>query len=244
MICNSQIWNGLTSRLLPPKKRCSRSSKFHLPQGSCHARAVPELGLGVPPGNRASPSGGGAGARGMFASQSVNTYRIVEATRSYSSRNNVPFLARNFGNFRLLISTVDIFEESRWGGRGDAKRERATARPRDLWRASATRSNADGQPTTSWRYSADGLQFQRIGGRANGEQPDRNALNSHGARGGPSPSNPGPGGRGQEHEAQTTLPAVQLDYAQAHDELTEATGQFPNDHTLDPFRTRGRKEIV
>jgi outer membrane protein TolC len=79
----------------------------------------------------------------------VNICRDVEAFARYSYRNNVPFLARNFGTFGIHFS-YDLFD----GGKKRAMlqgHDAQLAEAKETLLGSGERSNCEcGPPTTSW----------------------------------------------------------------------------------------------
>jgi outer membrane protein TolC len=144
----------------------------------------------------------------------------IEAFARYSYQNNVPFLARNFGTFGIHFS-YDLF---------DGGRKRAMLRQRDSQLAQAkenlARINDEVEVKVQTAYnklertqqmiavSQELLAVRKEARRVSAQQMEQGAyLRSQAAA-----------AAAQEFEAQTLLLQSQLDYAQAHDELTKAIG--------------------
>jgi len=144
----------------------------------------------------------------------------IEAFARYSYQNNVPFLARNFGTFGIHFS-YDLF---------DGGRKRAMLRQRDSQLAQAkenlARINDEVEVKVQTAYnklertqqiiavSQELLAVRKEARRVSAQQMEQGAyLRSQAAA-----------ATAQEFEAQTLLLQSQLDYAQAHDELTKAIG--------------------
>jgi outer membrane protein TolC len=145
----------------------------------------------------------------------------IEAFARYSYQNNVPFLARNFGTFGIHFS-YDLF---------DGGRKRAMLRQRDSQLAQAKENLArisdevEVKVQTAYNrlertqqmiaVSQELLAVRTEARRVSVRQMEQGAyLRSQAAT-----------AAAQEFEAQTLLLQSQLDYAQAHDELTKAIGQ-------------------
>jgi outer membrane protein TolC len=147
----------------------------------------------------------------------------VEAFARYSYSNDVPFLARNFGTFGLHLS-YELF---------DGGKKRATVRQRDAQLAQAKENLArisdevDLRVETAYNkldrtrqmvaVSEELLSLRKESGRVAAEQLVNGTVLRSQAE----------GAVAQELEARTLLLQSQLDYVQARDELTEATGQAP-----------------
>jgi outer membrane protein TolC len=144
----------------------------------------------------------------------------IEAFARYSYQNNVPCLARNFGTFGIQFS-YDLF---------DGGRKRAMLRQRDSQLAQAkenlARINDEVEVKVQTAYnklertqqiiavSQELLAVRKEARRVSAQQMEQGAyLRSQAAA-----------AAAQEFEAQTLLLQSQLDYAQAHDELTKAIG--------------------
>jgi outer membrane protein TolC len=146
----------------------------------------------------------------------------VEAFARYSYSNDVPFLARNFGTFGLHLS-YELF---------DGGKKRATVRQRDAQLAQAKENLArisdevELRVETAYKLdrtrqmvavSEELLSLRKESGRVAAEQLVNGTVLRSQAE----------GAVAQELEARTLLLQSQLDYVQARDELTEATGQAP-----------------
>jgi outer membrane protein TolC len=147
----------------------------------------------------------------------------VEAFARYSYSNDVPFLARNFGTFGLHLS-YELF---------DGGKKRATVRQRDAQLAQAKENLAQISDEVELRVetaynkldrtrqmvavSEELLSLRKESGRVAAEQLVNGTVLRSQAE----------GAVAQELEARTLLLQSQLDYVQARDELTEATGQAP-----------------
>jgi outer membrane protein TolC len=145
----------------------------------------------------------------------------VEAFARYSYQNNVPFFARNFGTFGIHFS-YDLV---------DGGRKRAMLRVRDAQLAQAEENLArisdevEVKVQTAYNklertqqmiaVSQELLAVRKEARRVSAQQMEQGAyLRSQAAV-----------AATQEFEAQTLLLQSQLDYAQAHDELSQAIGQ-------------------
>ena len=145
----------------------------------------------------------------------------VEAFARYSYQNDVPFLARNFGTFGIHLS-YDIF---------DGGKKRAMLHERDSQLAQAkenlarisdevelkvqTAYNKVERTQQMIAVSQELLAARQEARRVSAQQLERGAYLRSQAE----------VAAAQEFEAQTLLLQSQLDYAQAEDELTQATGQ-------------------
>lgn len=145
----------------------------------------------------------------------------VEAFARYSYQNDVPFLARNFGTFGIHLS-YDIF---------DGGKKRAMLHERDSQLAQAkenlarisdevelkvqTAYNKVERTQQMIAVSQELLAARQEARRVSAQQLERGAYLRSQAE----------VVAAQEFEAQTLLLQSQLDYAQAEDELTQATGQ-------------------
>jgi outer membrane protein len=145
----------------------------------------------------------------------------VEAFARYSYQENVPFLARNFGTFGVHFG-YDLF---------DGGKKRATLRERNAQLAQAKENLARISDEVEVRVqtaynkvertqqmvavSQELLATRREGRRVSAQQFEQGAYLRSQAD----------AATAQEFEAQTLLLQSQLEYAQAHDELTDAIGQ-------------------
>ena len=147
----------------------------------------------------------------------------VEALARYSFQNNVPFLARNFGTFGFHLN-IDLF---------DGGKRRAVVRERDAQLAQAKENLARVTDEVELRVRAAYNKLERTQQMV-AVSEELLALRTESRRVAAQQIEQGASLRSQvqaavaqELEAQTTLLQSQLDYAQALDELTEATGQSP-----------------
>ncbi|HWC16082.1 MAG TPA: TolC family protein [Terriglobales bacterium] len=145
----------------------------------------------------------------------------VEAFAHYAHQNdNVPFLAPNFGTFGVHVG-YDLF---------DGGKKKATLRERDSQLAQAKENLARISDEVELRVqtaynklerteqmvavSQELLAARREARRVSAQQLERGAYLRSQAD----------AAKAQEFEAETVLLQSQLDYAQAHDELTQAIG--------------------
>lgn len=144
----------------------------------------------------------------------------VEAFARYSYQNDVPFLVHNFGTFGIHFS-YDIF---------DGGKKRAMLRERDAQLAQAkenlARISEEVEVRVQTAYnklertqqmiavSEELLAVRKEARRISAQQMEQGAYLRSQAE----------AATAQELEAQTLLLQSQLDYAQAHDELTETIG--------------------
>src|SRR5882762_643586 len=147
----------------------------------------------------------------------------VEAFARYSYSNDVPFLARNFGTFGIHLS-YEVF---------DGGKKRATLRQRDAQLAQAKENLARISDEVELRVetaynkldrtrqmvavSEELVSLRKESGRVAAEQLVNGTVLRSQAE----------GAVAQELEARALLLQSQLDYVQARDELTEATGHAP-----------------
>jgi len=147
----------------------------------------------------------------------------VEAFARYSYSNDVPFLARNFGTFGIHLS-YEVF---------DGGKKRATLRQRDAQLAQAKENLARISDEVELRVetaynkldrtrqmvavSEELVSLRKESGRVAAEQLVNGTVLRSQAE----------GAVAQELEARALLLQSQLDYVQARNELTEATGQTP-----------------
>lgn len=149
----------------------------------------------------------------------------IEAFARYSHQNdNVPFLAPNFGSFGVHLG-YDVF---------DGGKKKATLRERDAQLAQAKEDLARISDEVELRVqtaynklertqqmvavSQELLAARKEGRRVSAQQLERGAYLRSQAD----------AATAQEFEAETLLLQSQLDYAQAHDELSQAIGLMPH----------------
>ena len=147
----------------------------------------------------------------------------VSAFARYSYQNNVPFLARNFGSFGVLF-TYDLF---------DGGRRRAAVRESDSRLAEAkenlarvteevevrvqTASNKLDRTREMMKVSEELLSLRVESRRTSAQELEQgSALKAQ-----------TDAAAAQELDARTMLLQSQLDYIQAHDEMTQAMGLTP-----------------
>ena len=147
----------------------------------------------------------------------------VSAFARYSYSDQVPFLARNFGSFGVEF-TYDLFD----GGRRRAKLDESNALLAQA-RENLARVTDDVELQVQIAYnklqrtrelvnvSKELLALRTEGSRVSGQQLEKGeALQSQVEN-----------AVAQKFDAETSLLQAQLDYIQAHDEMTEAMGITP-----------------
>jgi outer membrane protein TolC len=147
----------------------------------------------------------------------------VSAFARYSYSDQVPFLARNFGSFGVQF-TYDLFD----GGRRRAKLDESNALLAQA-RENLARVTDDVELQVEIAYnklqrtrelvnvSKELLALRTEGSRVSGQQLEKGeALQSQVQS-----------AVAQKFDAETSLLQAQLDYIQAHDEMTEAMGITP-----------------
>jgi outer membrane protein len=147
----------------------------------------------------------------------------VDAFARYSYQNNVPFLARNFGSFGVRFG-YDLFDSGRKSALLREREAQLSQAKENLARLSdevelavQTAYNKLERTQQMRKVSEELLALRTESSRVLHEQLARGeALSSQANM-----------GTAQELDARTLLLQSQLDYAQAHDELTEAIGQPP-----------------
>ena len=145
----------------------------------------------------------------------------VDAFARYSYQNNVPFLARNFGTFGIHFG-YDLFE----GGK-----RRATLRERDSQLAQAKENLARISDEVELRVQTAYNKLERtqemvgVSKELLATREEARRVSAQQLEQGAYLRSQAEVAAAQEFEAQTLLLQSQLDYAQAQDELTQATGQ-------------------
>jgi len=147
----------------------------------------------------------------------------VEAFARYSYQNNVPFLARNFGTFGIHFS-YDLF---------DGGKKRAMLRGRDAQLAEAKENLARISGEVELRVRAAYNKLERtqqmvtVSEELLALRKEARRVSAQQMEQGSSLNSQTQAAVAQELEARTVLLQSQLDYAQAHDELIQATGETP-----------------
>jgi outer membrane protein TolC len=147
----------------------------------------------------------------------------VSAFARYSYQNNVPFLAHNFGSFGVLFN-YDLF---------DSGKKRAVLRERDSQLSQARENLARLTEEVELRVQTTYNKLERtrqmvkvseelLATRSESSRVFQQEL-AHGA----ALNSQADVAVAQELDAKTLVLQSQLEYTQAHDELTHATGQTP-----------------
>ena len=205
---------------LPVKSEIALDQEVPAPPDSCQREQCVKLALDSHPEiteARAVVEKASAGVRAAKREYIPD----VEAFARYSYQENVPFLARNFGTFGVHFG-YDLF---------DGGKKRATLRERNAQLAQAKENLARISDEVEVRVqtaynkvertqqmvavSQELLATRREGRRVSAQQLEQGAYLRSQAD----------AATAQEFEAQTLLLQSQLEYAQAHDELTDAIGQ-------------------
>ncbi len=145
----------------------------------------------------------------------------VEAFARYSYQNDVPFLARNFGTFGIHFS-YDIF---------DGGKKRSMVRERDAQLAQARENLARISDEVELRVQTAYNKLERtqqmiaVSQELLAAREEARRISAQQLEHGAYLRSQAEVAAAQEFEAQTLLLQSQLDYAQAQDELTQATGQ-------------------
>jgi len=145
----------------------------------------------------------------------------VEAFARYSHQNNnVPFLAPNFGTFGVHAS-YDIF---------DGGKKRATLKERDAQLAQAKENLArisddvELRVQTAWNKLERTQQMVAVSQELLAARTEARRVSAQQLERGAYLRSQAEAATAQEFEAQTLFLQSQLDYAQAHDELSQAIG--------------------
>jgi outer membrane protein TolC len=147
----------------------------------------------------------------------------VEAFARYSYQNNVPFFARNFGTFGVHFS-YDLF---------DGGKKRATLRERDAQLAQAKENLARISDEVEVRVQTAYNRVERtqkmiaVSRELLATREEARRVSAQQLQQGAYLPSQAEAAAAQEFEAQTLVLQAQLDYAQAQDELWQATGQSP-----------------
>jgi outer membrane protein TolC len=147
----------------------------------------------------------------------------VEAFARYSYQNNVPFLARNFGTFGIHFS-YDLFD-------GGKKRAMLQGRDAQLAEAKENLARIRGEVELRVRAAYNKLertqQMVTVSEELLALRKEAHRVSIQQMEQGSSLRSQSQAAVAQELEARTLLLQSQLDYAQAHDELIQATGETP-----------------
>jgi outer membrane protein TolC len=145
----------------------------------------------------------------------------IDAFARYSYQNNVPFLARNFGSFGIHFS-YDLF---------DGGKKRATLRERNSQLAQAKENLArigdevELRVQTAYNKLERTQQMVAVSQELLATREEARRVSAQQLDQGTYLRSQAEIAAAQEFEAQTLLLQSQLEYAQAQDELTQATGQ-------------------
>jgi len=145
----------------------------------------------------------------------------IEAFARYSYQENVPFLARNFGTFGVHFG-YDLF---------DGGKKRATLRERDAQLAQAKENLARISDEIELRVQTAYNKLQRtqqmlvVSQELLATRSEARRVSVQQLEQGTYLRSQADAAAAQEFEAQTLLLQSQLEYAQAQDELTDATGE-------------------
>ena len=145
----------------------------------------------------------------------------IEAFARYSYQENVPFLARNFGTFGVHFGYT-LF---------DGGKKRATLRERDAQLAQAKENLARISDEVEVRVQAAYNKVQRtqqmvaVSQELLATRQEARRVSAQQLKQGTYLRSQADAAAAQEFEAQTILLQSQLEYAQAQDELTDATGE-------------------
>jgi outer membrane protein TolC len=146
----------------------------------------------------------------------------IEAFARYSYEENVPFLARNFGTFGVHFG-YDVF---------DGGKKRATLRERDTRLAQAKENLAritdevEVRVQTAYNKTERTQQMVAVSRELLATRQEARRVSAQQLQQGAYLPSQVDAAAAQEFEAQTLLLQSQLEYAQAHDELTDAIGQM------------------
>jgi outer membrane protein TolC len=146
----------------------------------------------------------------------------IEAFARYSYEENVPFLARNFGTFGVHFG-YDLF---------DGGKKRATLRERDTRLAQAKENLArisdevEVRVQTAYNKTERTQQMIAVSRELLATRREARRVSAQQLQQGAYLPSQVDAAAAQEFEAQTLLLQSQLEYAQAHDELTDAIGQM------------------
>src|SRR5262249_24238220 len=207
---------------LPIRSDVSLDPNVSLSPDNCRREECVQLALGSHPEvteARAEVEKASAGVRMAQREYIPN----LEVFARHSYQNNVPFLARNFGTFGIHFS-YDLFE---------AGKKRATLRERESQLKQAKENLARISDEVELRVqtaynklertqqmvavSQELLAARQEAQRVSAQQLERGAyLRSQAET-----------AAAQKFEAETLLLQSELEYAQAQDELTQATGRTP-----------------
>lgn len=147
----------------------------------------------------------------------------IEAYAKYSYNDNVPFLARNYGNFGVFFG-YDLF---------DGGKKRATLREREAQLAQAKENlerisdDVEVQVQTAYNKVEQTRQMVTVSQELLATRQEARRIAAHQLQQGAYLHSQADAAAAQEFEAQTLLLQSQLELAQAQDELTDAIGETP-----------------
>jgi outer membrane protein TolC len=147
----------------------------------------------------------------------------VEAFARYSYQDNVPFLARNFGSFGLHFG-YDLFD----GGRRNAaiaehKAQLAQAEEN----LARIKEEVELRVQTAWNKLERTRQMVKVSEELLALRTESRRVSAQQLQQGAALRSQADAAAAHELDAKTLLLQSQLDYIQARDEMTEATGQTP-----------------
>ena len=205
---------------LPLKTDVALDPDVPAPSGSCEREQCVKLALESHPEitqARAEMEKASAGVRAAKREYIPD----IEAFARYSYQENVPFLARNFGTFGVHFG-YDLF---------DGGKKRATLRERDAQLAQAKENLArisdevEVRVQTAYNKLERTQQMVAVSQELLSTRQEARRVSAQQLQQGTYLRSQADAAAAQEFEAQTLLLQSQLEYAQAQDELTNATGQ-------------------
>jgi outer membrane protein TolC len=205
---------------LPLKTNFALDPNVPPPSASCEREQCIKLALDSHPEvteARAEVEKASAGVRAAKREYIPN----IEAFARYSYNDNVPFLARNFGTFGVHFG-YDLF---------DGGKKRATLRERDAQLAQAKENLARISDEVELRVQTVYNKLQRtqqmvaVSQELFATRQEARRVAAQQLERGTYLHSQADAAAAQEFAAQTSLLQSQLEYAEAHDELTDAIGQ-------------------
>jgi outer membrane protein TolC len=147
----------------------------------------------------------------------------VAAFARYSYANNVPFLARNFGSFGIHLS-YDLFDSGHKRGVLHEREAQLSQAKENLARVTAEVELA---VQTAYNKLERTQQMLKVSEELLATRAESRRVLQQEVTWGVALSSQANAAVAQELDAQTVLLQAQLDYTEAHDEITHAVGQPP-----------------
>jgi outer membrane protein TolC len=148
----------------------------------------------------------------------------VEAFARYSYQDNVPFLAKNFGTFGVHFG-YDLFDGGRRNAAVAERQSQLAQAKENLARIS---EEVELRVQTAWNKLERTRQMEQVSQELLTLRVESRRVIAQQMERGAALRSQSDAATAHELDAKTLLLQAQLDYIQAHDEMTEAIGQTPD----------------